>query len=171
MKKGDRVYINSNFKKPQKRLNGWGERNLFGKVKLKKGTKLYHVSVFHKIKAFEPCVTCFSPEPCLDGYVYLVELKKDLIFDKIDEDEYRIDLRTLTNDDIEIHYIGIIDIDKKDVVVVDKANRIMKFPKRVSFAKKYKELEKELKAKYKKEFEITNYEKYLGYKLINIKEV
>ena len=28
MKKGDRVYIDSNFKKPPKRLNGWGERNL-----------------------------------------------------------------------------------------------------------------------------------------------
>lgn len=149
MKKGDRVPVLAGAYVPQAHINSWTEKNLYGAVKLPAGTELYHVSEMGKLEAFAPIETCWNLEPGMTyGYVYMMVLKKDLIFEKFDNCDYRIDLSSLDEDDIDIVYLGTMDVDYSRFAVVDKFGRVDALPKKYNFAKQYKELEKEFTALY-----------------------
>lgn len=133
MKKGEKVLIDENTE-IKKRQNSWTERNLYGNVTIPAGTVMFHVSMYEKVKAFAPIVTCFSKDRTCENslwtdYVYGLVLKRDLIFEHYDNEDYRIDLGNITKDDAELVYLGTLS--PKD---------------KYSFAKEYKDLEKKLQA-------------------------
>jgi len=111
MKPGDNVPVNDelSYKPYRKNLNGYSER-CDGKVILKAGTRLFHVSYYYKIKELASCYTCFSIEsPVLTtGYVYVVELLEDIECElyecgRYEYDEYRF---VPTSENCTCTYIG-----------------------------------------------------------------
>lgn len=145
-----RIEIKENAKKVSSQRNFWGEENKKEAV-IPAGTKLFHVSVMGKIKAFAPVVTCFSEEePVLPGEIYIAEIKKDIKAIKVDNNEWRIDLDE-HKDDIEIYHIGKSQPSKYIKELWNGDRRIRWYrPKHYSLANEYKELEKELNEREEK---------------------
>ena len=141
MIKMQKIEIKENAKKLSSRREFWGER-IEGETIIPAGTKLFHVSVTRKIKAFAPVVTCFSPEkPVLPGEIYLAIVKKDIKAIKVDKIEYRIDLGEY-QDAIEIYYIGKTEPSKYIKELWNEDRRIRWYrPKHYSLCSEYKDLE------------------------------
>ena len=151
MRKGDKVYINATSR-PATKPNSWTEKNEFGNEVLKAGTMLFHVSEYEKIESFYPCYTAFSiQEPVLTGFCYMFKLKKDIEFEHIDKYEYRINLVEHEND-FDIVYLGKIDYNNKKVIV-NKNGWIIRMFHKYSFAKEYKDIQKQLEKLEQKEIQ------------------
>jgi hypothetical protein len=152
MEKGDKVYISKDAHRPNIRSGSWNDTGLSSEfVKMSAGTILYHSSIHEKLTAFVPCLTAFSVVPLPWLHIYRFTFKREYTFEKVDSYEYRINLATVKNDDVEIVYLGTAEI-VEGIALVNEfgivQNRLNKF----CFSTEYKQLEVKLNTNLVKEF-------------------
>ncbi|MEG0378701.1 MAG: hypothetical protein RR614_09520, partial [Eubacterium sp.] len=149
----------------EQRPDGWSERS-FGKVKIEKGQKLYHISMYDKIEVFAAITTCFQDdivEPVLfKGYVYELEALESFEGEDFGDGEIRVDLSELSESKYRIQYLGTIGWDRERSFV-NKNNFI------IDCCVKYRFFDNSLNRRLTQENEKAYIEKYTQNGRNNIK--
>ena len=169
MKRGDRVPIRDDARKPSRRAYSYMDTDTYARdIIIPAGTILFHVSEGEeeKLTAFAPIYTCFSiGTTVLVGHVYVMSVREDIPAIEVSPDEVRIDLGDV-REHVEIRYAGVTKYNPAKAVV-DEFGRIRYLPCRAFFSSEFRWLAKQIEEEENKA--IARHLFIEGYRVVNFK--